>query len=549
MRSYSRTILGGQAGSLVVLSYLQFMQGLGSTLVGNLTGLGISAINAPPSTLDELRSFLAQFNLASLLKVVGEVAGEHERGQRYLLGVEVHAHALAYVALVAIEASSDTLTDVPSRAAVAKALITFYGLREPLLDEVETRSDAALEHAIRSGYAQLRGESDLKHILARAWLIYGAAWSRSPKATPFDIAAAIHTTAGVTLEQLMVLGYAYSGRARKGGYVEPYSADALAQLPVAISETEQAQFLERSCATYEEIRVAAASFPVPSRDYEKYRLSPFFVKPLVRADVLPAQAPPDALLAPAPAYLARRVTEGVYHSLSKAYQGERADTLFRAAFGYAFQEYVGMLLEACSPPGTVLAEWEYKSAGKKRHTPDWLLLDGDRLVVIEAKQSVMDLNAKVLGHLDIVAEGLKKTLIKGADQLLTFRADVLQHIEGLERLKNVREIELLIVSYDDIPFANWIIRDLMAREVPNAADVHICSIDDFEEIQRYYWGRSLFDALRAKREGNHQDRAWGLRHWVQERAVLAVSRHPLLTSTFDALIKGWTEPTQPETIT
>lgn len=191
---------------------------------------------------------------------------------------------------------------------------------------------------------------------------------------------------------------------------------------------------------------------------------------------------------------------------------------------------------------SVLAEWKYKSAGKVRDTPDWLVVDGERLVVIEAKQSVIDLRAKVLGHLDLVAKGLRGTLTKGTRQLLTFRADVERRVKGLECLQGVREIELLIVTYDDAPFANWIFRDLIAREIPNAADVHICSIDDFEEIQRYYWQRSLFDALRAKREGSDQDRACGILPWVRERAVPALSNHPLLTSTFEALIKGWTDP-------
>lgn len=547
MRSYCHTTLSTSMGAPFVESYLEFMAGFGSTPVGNLTGVGLEVINAPPSTLDDLSSFLRQFTLARFLKIVGGVAGEYERGLRRLHGVEVRSYSLAYLALVAVEASSDQATSAPSRADVARALRKFYGLPEPLLTEVDARPDAALEHAIRASYVQLSGNVNLGNVLARAWLIYGVAWARSAKSALFGIASAIADATGLTLEQLMFLGYAFSGQAHNQGYVTPYATAKLASLPgyLGIGEAEQARFLDWSTASYDQIRRAAASFPVPSRDYEKYRLSPFVSRPLVRADALPAEAPTDALLAPAPAYLARRVTEGVFHALSGAHQGVGSKNPFRTAFGYAFQEYVGMLLEAGSLPGSVLAEWKYPTAAGEQDTPDWLVLDGDRVIVIEVKTSVVDLKAKVLGHLELVAKSLKRNLAKAADQLLTFRSDVERQASGLERLANVREFELLVVTHDEAHFANWVMREQVAREIEGASDVHICSVDDFEELQRYYWQRSLFDALRAKRQGDFRDQAYGVREWVEERAVPSVARHPLLASTFDALIDAWTQAAEP----
>jgi len=216
------------------------------------------------------------------------------------------------------------------------------------------------------------------------------------------------------------------------------------------------------------------------------------------------------------------VTDGVFHALSRAHQGERSRNPFRAAFGYAFQEYLGMLLEAGSLPGSVLPEWKYQAAGGEQDTPDWLVLDGERLTVIEVKTSIVDLKAKVLGHLELVAKSLRQSLTKAADQLLAFRSDVERHTSGLERLANVREFELLVVTYDEAHFANWVMREQVAREIEGAADVHICSVDDIEELQRYYWQRSLFDALRAKRQGDFRDQAYGVREWVQS------VRHPQL---------------------
>jgi hypothetical protein len=407
------------------------------------------------------------------------------------------------------------------------------------VEEAES-SDAALEHLIRIGYSQLSGGADLHNLIARTSITFGAAWARSPEASRFDVAAAIEATTGVNQAQLLVLGLAFSGRALtvgSAGYVIPYDEQALARFPPAlgIGSEQQARFLNWVSATYAEIRQLAARVQVPNETYEKYRLNPLLLTPLVRPDRPPRTATKDVYLAPVPAYLARRVTDGIYHALATANQGSGKANAFRAAFGFAFQEYVGELLNAGSPSGTVLREWEYGKRHARRQTPDWLVREEDRLLVIEVKQSVVTLNTKMLGHMAVLAENLEKTLTAAVRQLLTFKSDLEAGAPDLERLHGIRHVELLVVTHDEVPFGNWVMRNVIAERQPGADSVQICSIDDFEELQRYCWGSSPFDLLSAKRLGKGKASEFGLSQWLQARGSPPLPNHPLLHQTLEQL--------------
>ena len=233
------------------------------------------------------------------------------------------------------------------------------------------------------------------------------------------------------------------------------------------------------------------------------------------------------------------MTDGLYHALSTSHDRGGGNNPFRVAFGYAFQEYIGELLKAGSGPAVVLGEWPYGSKGQKRNTPDWMVLDGQRLVVIEVKQSALTLNSKMLGRSDLMAADLEKTLAEGARQLLKFRDDVQAKGRGLERLAGVAEIELLLITHDEIPWANWIMPNTIARRVPGASQIHFCSVDDFENLQRYCWGTPLFQLLKSKREGADDAHMHDFREWLFALGTPMTPNHPLLANAFEELVASW----------
>src|SRR5690606_3096543 len=149
----------------------------------------------------------------------------------------------------------------------------------------------------------------------------------------------------------------------------------------------------------------------------------------------------------------------------------RGENLFRVAFGHVFEAYVGDLLRQGCGPSQVRSEFEYV---KGRKSPDWMVIQGDTLVVIEVKQSALTLNAKVSGDVEVARSSLTRTLGKGVRQLTNFRKHLL-HV-GVPGFEDVKRVVLLVVSQDDIPSGNFVLPPL----IEDADDVQFASIEEFE---------------------------------------------------------------------
>jgi len=512
----------------------------GAEFKGTFLGKHVMVTTDPSTTtVAQLRAHLSHFNLSWTLRRIGELSAAAD-GHSFIevAAVPVASHSLPYLAVVAIEVSTDDVPTVPTLADVAEAARIYNSLIEPdfTADRADTR---VFEYLIRLGYSQFAGRVDLRNLIARTWILYHLLWPKTEQASTFDIVAAIGTETGLDLRQLMMFGFAYSGHS-KPGYMTPYNDDALAMLPIGLraGPQEQARFLAWVTASFAEVRqIGAAS--LPHEDYDKYRLSPFLVKPVVRPDNPPTPGGDSIRLVPIPRYLARRVTDGLYHALATANDQGGGTNPFRVAFGSVFEQYVGNLLHAGSGPTNVRAEWEYGRKGLRRRTPDWLVLDGNRLLVVEVKQSALKLNTKMLGRLDLLAADLERTLGEGARQLLKFCEDLSAALPGLEGLEEVREIELLLVTHDEVPWANWLMRDTIAKRVPGAGQIHFCSIDDFENLQRYCWGGSIFDLLSQKRHGPDHAHERDFREWLYQRGAPTTPNHPVLAQAFEELVASW----------
>lgn len=379
--------------------------------------------DAPSATPAQLRLHLSQFNLAWLLRFFGAYNGSlgvEARGQ--VNGVVVSQHALAYLALASLEAASDDVVTVPGTEDLARAVQLFDGLPEMTPEGEET--DGVLEYLLRKAYAEFAGNDDLHNMIARTWCLYELLWPRVQKADAIDVAAAIRAETGLNLRQLMLFGLTYSVRS-KSGFWEPYSLEGIQMLPqdLGIGDAEHQSFLRMVTATCAEIR-ELAEHAVRGRDFEQYVLSPFLLKPVVRPDRPPETGAEEVRLVPVPRYLALRVTQGLYHMLSSANNRGGKANQFRASFGHVFEAYVGELLRAGSGSAVVLPERRYGSKEGKM-SPDWLVLAGTKLLVVEVKQSALTLGAKVGGGLRTISEDLRKTLTKGAQQLTTFSDDLL----------------------------------------------------------------------------------------------------------------------------
>jgi hypothetical protein len=494
------------------------------------------------TTVEELRAHLARFNLAWTLRRIGALdAALHSKGPKATFEHAIPPHALPYVALVAVEASSDDVLAVPDEADVMAAVGIFNCLQEPSLADLST-DRGVFESLIRMGHSQLSGRGDTLHDVARTWMLFEQLWPRVTQAAHLDVNAAIRRETGLSLLQFLMFGFALSQHGTPG-YMGPYTPEALAKLPCQLGAgpAEQEAFLNWASASYDEVRQLAAKDSVEPA-YKRYALSPFLLKPIVRPDRLPAVGAEHVRLVPVPRYLIRRVTLGLYHALATASHQGNKQNAFRVAFGFVFQDYVGQLLRAGSGKAKVFAEWEFGPKRARIMTPDWMVLDNGRLLIIEVKQSALTIISKTYGKFESVVRDLRKTLTDGVRKLLEFAQAVESQTSGLERVSEATEVELLLITHDEVPWGNWIIRDAIAQEVPGAEAVHICSIGEFEQLQRHCWGTSPLELLKCKRNGLSDEHKYDLDDWLSAIPGPAADLHPVLSQSFSGLRKAWGVP-------
>lgn len=490
-------------------------------------------VGAPESTPDQLETFLAQFNLAFLLRRLGELAEAEFRNDEGPTLFSVNA--LTHLGEVAIRVGSDLNERIPDFKDIEKAVLLFHGLPEP--NDRQGEDGGALEILLRIGNSQFV-QPLLEHLLVRSWMIYERLWRTTPNARDFDIDGAVQELTGSSYPRLIPTSLAYSGNGRKG-YSMPYPSGSQSNFPeqFRLTETQERRLLDWMTATYSEIRTLGAKAPSAG----KYALSPFLEKPMVRPDIVPDGADPEVRLVPLPAYVWRKVTAGLYHALATRWNKGAGSNPFRVAFGYVFEAYVGELLRQGSGSALVIPEFDYGTRAKPKKSPDWMVLDGSSLVVIEAKQSALTLETKIQGDLESARRDLKRTLTKGTHQLLEFRRDVLEGRTGKPELDGVKDLEMLLVTHDDIPFGNFLLRPLIKDEVENASEVHLACIEELERLQEHCWGQSPFQLLRGKWT-DRQTAAQDLGSWISESLGKPTQPHPYLRSTFDELMASFGVP-------
>lgn len=541
-------------------------------LKGMLAGkrIMVSSGRGGPSTVTELRDFLRRFQCSDILRILGAAGEQVEDAPDDIvmtIGNEaMPAHAIPYLALLAIEESSDLVPPTwgfcslllgPSGRQmvrfvretgmttpdVERAVQLSHNLRDPISVEADGDGDAGLECALRMANAQFLHQGPLNYLLPRTLLLYRDIWPRVEKANAVSPCDDLARLTGLQLEQILLLGKAFFAWT-KGGFFRPCRADQLAEggkLASFLTPDAQARFLDWISADYDTIRSKAAKFVPRDAEYDPYRFNPLIEHPIVRPQIQPLGETTDSqriYLLPCRRLLLTRVTSGLYHDLANAHAGAASENPFRTAFGHVFQQYVGDLLKAAFG-AKVREEWPYDNGVD---TPDWFVVEGDTVVVIEVKQSAQFLASKMWGHLDDLRKDLRKTLGHAMSQLHRFDSALARRAPGLESLSHIRGIERLIVSYDEISWANWVLRDV-AREVsgvPADFTAHFASVHDLERMLSHCWQGSLFGLLERKRLGDDGQAEMDFHDWLTIKLdPEGQARNPFLEAKLDEAFEAW----------
>jgi hypothetical protein len=510
---------------------------------GTLAGKNIIVYgNGTHSSVDEVKTWLRRQPLWALLRAFGALSHHLESRDENipLIGnAPVSVHMVAQAAWLAAQASNDFR--IPKRPVDGPYLEKLFDLlhRLPDLISLTEGEDRALEYMVRSGDHQFTYQAELRHQVPRVLLILTELWTESSQASALDPLHDVVALTGISLEELVLIGLSLLG-GTKGGLLEPYRGLSDVRdgpLRDVFVHPKLEAFVRWCSADYTTLRTAKVR--APDAAHERFAFNPLRMFPLVRPDVTPPGLSRDGLVLPVWRTLYEKMTFGVFHMLADHHNRGRGDNPFRNAFGFVFQNYVGRLLAEGLGTGTALPEWRYVGAAGECDTPDWLILDGDRLTIIEVKATGLGLKTRMFGNLDDLRADLKK-LARALRQFRRFIDDIAARRSGLESVVAAREFECVIVTFDRMFFANSVIRDELQRVaaaegVDPLPHVHLVPVEDFEYFVGAGSAASVFDALRDKRTNAETDQM-DFHDWLGRRFGRRAPSNPFLKRWHDQFL-------------
>jgi hypothetical protein len=408
----------------------------------------------------------------------------------------------------------------------------YLGLPEPFLED----SDNLQGFLIRFGASQFDYAREARHLIPRTLLIYEKLWTKSGNCNQVDITDAIKSFSGLNLREILVLSFVFVSRATDGFFrliedIDQYPDTLKPYLDI----NKQEAFANWISCKYNDFRCLSKSDTLPDMDYEKFRFNPLLKKPAIIPDRKPNSYLSQVYITPIPALISRRVTTGLYFTLSEYFLYNKEKD-FRKTFGKVFQEYVGLLLKKAVGELNVHEEWRYEVKKDPKDTPDWFVIQNGTALLIEVKQSGLYLPAKTWGQLSDIKKDLKRNIGAGVHQMWKFEED---RRKGLctvpDWLDGIEITERLVVTYDRSYFVNYSLRDEIRQLypcIPESFHWHSISVEELE----YFLGIpsiNLMDALKEKRldtEGDRMDfRDYYSRKYSQENC-----RNPYLDSVYES---------------
>jgi hypothetical protein len=463
----------------------------------------------------DIGDFLKRFQLHETLRLIGRVSHElffgTKHSDRRIEGVPVSDGVLAYLAMRAIESANDYKKLTMTISDLAKAADMYWGLVDPIT--VDGQADACL---LRFGSSQFDYHRRLDNLLARSIAIYRDLWNAVPGTIAID--SVIEGIAGVSIEEILMFTFAFTGRSNKqGGYFRLYadidSTDA--EVLAWFKQERQQSFVNWLTSDYRAFRLQAREelAKIPSPTYEKHRFNPLLKYPILKPDRNPLPGAPQVYIDPIPRLVHERVTRGLYFELSDHFKGSGKRNPFRQSFGYVFQEYVGELLKTALGESFVMGEFKYKTGKEESLTPDWMVIDRGSCLLIEVKQAGLYLEAKMWGGIETIKHDLSKSVAAGVRQLWKFEEAACGGLRPeLAMLSEIKNFDRIVVSYDDLYFSNSIIRDRIRERfvedgtsIPAEYHWHVISIDELEGVLGMH-GPNFLGFLKEKRLNAENDR-------------------------------------------
>jgi hypothetical protein len=313
---------------------------------------------------------------------------------------------------------------------------------------------------------------------------------------------------GIHAKDLYLIGLALTGI-----YLEKFGLDYPPRIEIAGIDREKLDVFLRHCsADMSVIRAKARELQELNENYA-YATNPLRICPLIRVTT----AGRDRIIAPIPAFLFRRFTEGIYYEICK-------EPDFSDAFGHSFEQYVGDVLKRGNRLGQlqIHAERQYMVGKERKDTVDWIVEDTSALMFVESKTKRLRLEAKTEIR---TTDMLEKELGKLADFIVqtykTIRDYRNNHYPELP-FRDAKPVYPVVLTLEewysfgdmiqaklDEMVAQRLTMEGLDRSWTEEMPWSVCSVEDFEKLIQVVEKRQIDEVMKRKASSS-EFRMWAM---------------------------------------
>lgn len=439
------------------------------------------------STVNDLYNYVKKFCLHDALAYIGSIGykifHEDQSSRESLYGL-INEWQLAFIAKSLILNSNDHRKETFDKNALIKALNICNNIFDEKL-KIATEDggipDDNLIHNffIRTSFQQFPFQVGTRKKIPRALFLFEDI-PNDIKNPSIDIKKEIKEIYGLNIKEILTIGSSIFSKSANG-YFNP---DAIINiqsnnLKRFLTAENVNKLLSKFSIDYYFLREEFNEYSRPI-GLEQYEFNPLKVYPIVKTQVA-------GLVIPVPIFLINRITDGLFYDLSEKFKNKNSN-LFHIFFGKEiFERYVGILLKEKYNNDELFPEWSYGTKKNRCDTVDWVIIRGDKAVLIECKTSGITQKAKSFAELDTLQHDLGLRIVKSLKQIDKLVKDIGNRIIGLERLFEIKKFYYIVITFDRIflsgtpVFKNLISKELEKENI-KIKNYQILSIEELEDL-------------------------------------------------------------------
>jgi hypothetical protein len=416
---------------------------------------------------DEFGMEVVQYDPTTLVQMCGNACRELDKsGQMMRQGTLngqnaiVTQHTFAELAMWAIRNHPKAGGRKPSPADVIRLANNIYSIQDPFLG---TKAGGIMT-LVRIAYEQFPYQEKLQYLIPRHIILY---LESNPPQLSLDLDSAFHRVTDLTVKEFMMIGFIFYSAALafhsfERAFIENTQVTSLRPY---VSPEKVDAFLATAGADFQTFRNLRLEEEKVAPGLGRFTFNPLLSRPIVKL-------PNGLLCIPVPRLLIYRITQGIYYDLLDAHRQPQGN-MFSDWFGYAFQQYIGILLRGAFGNDKVYPE----VAGV-----DWLVILGDAALVLECRSGRLPKKIRSRADRTEVMEMIRRNIVDPAEKLPGKIQKVDEGVPGIPTDKVKTYLPAIITYQEWYPTALTLGLARQELKRMNVEDFHfdLMSADDIE---------------------------------------------------------------------